>query len=145
MRLRASTMALAAALLALGACGQSPDVGQPCTISWGTGDTAPPPPDPVTLYAEPNHGGQWFETGNTQCENLVCIVSPEPAGARYSSGGYCSKPCVSDGDCFPSQTGLACRQIVLDAAFIQELQTANPTLYSTYLGDIKFSSYCVAQ
>ena len=141
MRHRAPIPALLAALLALGAC-QSPDVGQPCTITWGTGETATAPPDPVTLFKQ--GGSDWFETGNTQCENLVCIVSPQAPGARYSGGGYCSKPCVSNQDCFESQTGLVCRQLVLDPTFLKQLQTNDPALAQKYLGDIQFSSYCVA-
>ena len=140
MRSRVSTTTLAAAaLLALGAC-QKPDVGQPCSITWGTGDTAPPPPDPVTLFK--NDGSDWFESGNTTCENLVCIVSPAAPGTRYASGGYCSKPCVSNQDCFQSDTGLVCRQMVLDPAFIKQLDTLDPALKQRYLGDIQFSSYC---
>ncbi len=141
MRLRAPTPALVAAMLVLGAC-QSPDVGQACTITWGTGETATAPPDPVTLYK--TGGSDWFETGNTTCENLVCIVSPQPAGSRYATGGYCSKPCVSNQDCFESETGLVCRQLVLDPAFLKELDTFDPALRQKYLGDIQFSSYCVA-
>lgn len=140
MRLRAPTTALLAALLSLGAC-QSPDVGQPCTITWGTGETAPPPPDPVTLYK--TGGSDWFETGNPECENLVCIVSPAPPGSQYAGGGYCSKPCVSNQDCFESETGLVCRQLVLDPAFLKQLDTLDPALRKKYLGDIQFSSYCV--
>jgi hypothetical protein len=140
MRSRASIAALLAALLALGAC-QSPDVGQPCKISWGTGETAPPPPDPVTLFK--TGGSDWFESGNAECENLVCIVSPAAPGSQYASGGYCSKPCVSNQDCFESQTGLVCRQLVLDPAFLKELDSFDPTLRQKYLGDIQFSSYCV--
>jgi hypothetical protein len=137
---RAPIPALLAALLALGAC-QSPDVGQPCTISWGTGESAPPPPDPVSLFK--NGESDWFETGNAECENLVCIVSPAAPGSRYSTGGYCSKPCVSNQDCFQSDTGLVCRQLVLDPAFLKVIDTFDPALRQKYLGDIQFSSYCV--
>jgi hypothetical protein len=140
MRPRASIPALLLALLALGAC-QSPDVGQPCKISWGTGETAPPPPDPVTLFK--TGGSDWFESGNPECENLVCIVSPAAPGTQYSTGGYCSKPCVSNQDCFQSETSLVCRQLVLDPAFLKELETLDPALRQKYLGDIQFSSYCV--
>lgn len=140
MRPRAPTPALLVALVALGAC-QSPDVGQPCTITWGTGESAPPPPDPVTLFR--TGGADWFETGNPECENLVCIVSPASPGSRYSSGGYCSKPCVSNQDCFESETGLVCRQLVLDPTFLKQLDAMSPALRQRYLGDIQFSSYCV--
>jgi hypothetical protein len=132
-------MVLAAALLGLAAC-QEPDVGQPCTIAWGTGPEAPPRPDPVTLYE--TGGADYFESGNVSCENLVCIVSPAPAGSRYASGGYCSKPCVSNDDCFQGDTGLVCRQMVLDDGFIEELGRTNPALLDRYLGEVQFSSYC---
>jgi hypothetical protein len=140
MRCRIPKMALAAVILALGAC-QEPDVGQPCNIAWGSTDQgAPPPPNPVELFQ--SGGSDWFESGNTECENLVCIVSPAAPGSRYASGGYCSKPCVSNNDCYESKTGLVCRQMVLDPAFINELQTFDPALAQKYLGDVQFSSYC---
>ena len=129
-------MALVATALALGAC-QQPDVGQPCTITWGSNETsATPPPTPQTIQSD------WFESGNTDCENLVCIVSPAAPGSRYASGGYCSKPCVSDQDCFESKTGLVCRQMVLDPVFMKQLEASDPQLATRYLGEVQFSSYC---
>jgi hypothetical protein len=132
-------MVLVAFMLVLGAC-QEPDVGQPCKIGWGTGETAPPPPTPTELYS--TGGADWFEAGNTQCEDLVCIVSPAAPGSRYASSGYCSKPCVSNSDCFESDTGLVCRQMVLDPLFLAQLDQSNPALKQQYLGDVQFSSYC---
>ena len=139
MRVRIPKMALVAALLALGAC-QEPDVGQACTLTWGTSPDSPPPPTPVELFQ--SGGGEWFETGNSQCEDFVCIVSPEPPGAKYSTSGYCSKPCVSNADCFESKTGLVCRQIVLDPLFLAQLDKLDPTVKQQYLSDQAFSSYC---
>jgi hypothetical protein len=136
MRTCTPKMALVAAVLALGAC-QEPDVGQPCNISWGAPETgAPPAPNPQTVSSD------WFESGNTECENLVCIVSPAAAGSRYGSGGYCSKPCVSNQDCYESKTGLVCRQMVLDPLFLAQLDQFDPTLKQRYLGDVQFSSFC---
>lgn len=123
---------LTAPIVALAAC-QDPDVGNPCSIEWGTGSA----PTPVELYA--SGGGDLFETGSLDCDDLVCIVSPAPAGAPYSSGGYCSKPCVSNDDCFESDTGLVCRQMVLDPVFIAQL---DPAVRDRYLADVQFSSYC---
>ncbi len=140
MRLRVPKMVLVAATLALGAC-QEPDVGQPCSIKWGDPDQgAPPPPDPVKLYED--GGSDFFESGNVTCENLVCIVSPAPPGSRYSSSGYCSKPCVSNQDCYESKTGLVCRQMVLDPLFLAQLDQSDPALKQKYLGEVQFSSYC---
>lgn len=128
---------LASALVALGACSK-PDVGQPCTIAWGTSEI--PAPTPPTLLAE--GGSDYFESGNLSCENLVCILSPAPAGSRYGGGGYCSKPCVSDQDCFTSDTGLVCRQMILDSNFLTQLGNTDPALKERYLGDVQFSNYC---
>ncbi len=136
MVLVASTLA---AMVALGGC-QEPDVGQACNITWGTSETAPPPPNPVELYQ--SGGADYFESGNPECENLVCIVSPAAPGTRYASGGYCSKPCVSNQDCFESKTGLVCRQMLLDPLFLAQLDRFDPELKAKYLGDVQFSSYC---
>lgn len=134
---------LALAPLALLAC-QSPDVGNPCTLAWNEDWEAqgtPPPPDPVSLHA--SGGSDYFETGNTACDDLVCIVSPAEAGTRYGCTapgcGYCSKPCVSDRDCFESDTGLVCRQMVLDPVFLEQL---DPITRDRYLSEVQFSSYC---
>ncbi len=133
MRSRVPKMALVAAVLALGAC-QEPDVGQPCTLTWGNPEQgAPTPPTPQTITSD------WFESGNTECENLVCIVSPAAPGTKYASGGYCSKPCVSNTDCYESKTGLVCRQMILDADFLTLL---DPKVKAQYLGDVQFSAYC---
>ncbi len=123
-----------AAVLLLAAC-QSPDVGQRCTL----GGENPLDVTPQTAQ------GDYLENGNVGCDSLICIVSPVPAGARYgdvvgSNNGYCSKPCVSNQDCFPSKTGLECRQMVLDEAFIASL---DPAVRDRYLGAVgQFSSYC---
>jgi hypothetical protein len=125
--------ALAVAPLVVLAC-QDPDVGQHCDIAWGDPATRP---DPVQLYE--TGGADFFESGNVGCENLVCIVSPSPAGSRYSVGGYCSKPCVSNNDCFQSETGLECRQMVLDPVFLAQL---TPELRARYVPELQTSSFC---
>lgn len=123
------------ALVALLAGCQSPDVGQRCRIP-NAQQAVHPTPDAIT--------GDYLENGNPVCDNLVCIISPVVEGGRYNTCagefcGYCSKPCVSDQDCFRSETGLACRQMVLDEAFMNSL---DPALRERYLADIQFSSYC---
>jgi len=127
------------ALVALLAGCQDPDVGQRCRVPRDP--LAQVSPDPVTIT------GDYLETGNAACDNLVCIVSPAVSGGAYNDCpggecGYCSKPCVSDQDCYRSETGLACRQMVLDPAFIQQLTESDPELAAMYLADIQFSSYC---
>ncbi|MGB8930975.1 MAG: adventurous gliding motility lipoprotein CglC [Anaeromyxobacteraceae bacterium] len=125
------------AVTALGAGCQPPDVGARCDIAWGTSTV--PAPTPATIP------GDYLETGNPTCDSLVCIVSPATSGeystcaAGNSQCGYCSKPCVSDSDCYKSETGLVCRQMVLDPAFIDQL---DPVVAERYLGDARYSRYC---
>lgn len=139
-----AAFALAAGLVLAGC--QGPDVGQPCKLDWSSTwqiDGTPPPPTPQTA------SGQYFENGNLGCNDLVCIVSPAGSDPLYSTCsdptnyvcGYCSKPCVSNNDCYTKQTGLVCQQILLDPAY---LGTLSPTVRQTYLADVAFSSYCVA-
>ncbi|BDG04927.1 adventurous gliding motility lipoprotein CglC [Anaeromyxobacter oryzae] len=123
---------------AIAAC-QRPAVGSRCTLTWNRADGSIPPPTPSTAQ------GDYFESGNIGCDDLTCIVSPAPEGSKYGSCsgeacGYCSKPCVSNADCYSSSTGLVCDQIVLDPAF---LATLDETTKQRYLGEIRFSSYCV--
>ncbi len=143
MRSPSLLAAPAVALLALAGC-QGPDVGGQCTIAWNPTwqqDNTPPPPTAATLYA--SGGSDYFESGNLACDGLVCIVSPAPAGSKYGStvpgAGYCSKPCVSNADCYQSETGLVCRQMVLDPVFLSTLDQATR---DRYLADIQYSSYC---
>ncbi len=135
---RVSKMVLVLApLLAVGC--QSPDVGEPCTLAWGQ----PPAPTATSLYE--NRGSDYFESGNLACDGLVCIVSPAaPESTKYADAsqypsGYCSKPCVSNSDCYQSKTDLECRQMVLDPVFLQQLDAATR---DRYLSDIQYSSYC---
>jgi hypothetical protein len=134
--MRIARLASVVALAALLSGCQSPDVGQRCQLPRDP--EAADAPTPATI------SGDYLETGNPSCDNLVCIMSPSTPGSRYNGCpggecGYCSKPCVSDQDCFRSVTGLACRQMVLDPAFLASL---SPETRQKYLGDIQFSSYC---
>jgi hypothetical protein len=127
-----------ALVASLAAC-QDPDVGQRCRVPRDP--LAQAVPDPATIT------GDYLETGNAACDDLVCIVSPAVSGGRYNDCpggecGYCSKPCVSDQDCYRSETGLSCRQMVLDPAFMLQLEKTDPELAARYLADIQFSSYC---
>lgn len=130
---------------------QSPDVGQQCTIQFLKQGSVPV---------------DYVQFGNTECEDtLTCLRSPLPAGTKIAGTvtarcltetspeviagaavagtncGYCSKPCVSNSDCFQSETGLECRQVVLDPTFINNL---DPTVRQQFLGDSTRSSYCAA-
>lgn len=117
--------------LALAAGCQDPDVGQPCTLNAAAAAGAV--------------AADWMESGDAECINLVCIKSPGRDQA------YCSKGCVSDRDCYSGETGLVCRQVVLDPEFLAFLDGLDPaqcgapagtTCRQKYLGEIQFSSYC---
>jgi len=131
--MRLAPLAAAAAVVALASC-QGPDVGQACTLRGQA-------PGPVAA--------DWFETGNTSCDNLTCIQSPMPAGeTKVKHNPYCSKACVSNRDCYNGETGLVCRAVVLDPDFLAYLDTLGPTACGgspcrqKYLGDIQFTNYC---
>src|SRR5512138_1581109 len=143
MRSRSLLAAAALAVVALAGC-QSPDVGQTCDIAWNTTWlTDPNAAKPPVASQLPAGGSDYFESGNLGCDGLVCIVSPAPLGSKYGSTdpgvGYCSKPCVSNSDCFEADTGLSCRQMVLDPVFLDQLDAQTR---QRYLADIQYSSYC---
>jgi len=128
-RSRARSLLLAAAGLCMLAACQQPDVGQSCSF-----DVPGIAPGPVSA--------DFIETGKTECENLVCIRSPDPpAGSKVRNNPYCSKPCVSDSDCARGETGLVCRAVVLDPEFLASLPEETR---QKYLGDVQFSNYCAA-
>lgn len=139
---RVLALAIVLAAASLAAC-QKPDVGARCVLSWNEAGN-PPPPTPQTA------GGDYFETGNVGCDDLVCIVSQAEPGTRYGdcagengeACGYCSKPCVSNADCYASETGLVCDRVVLDETFVRSL---DPEVRERYLGQIQFSRYCVSR
>ena len=126
-RTRSRLSLLAPILVGLLAACQEPDVGQSCSFDGSALTDGPVAAD-------------FLETGKTECENLVCIRSPEaPAGSRVKNNPYCSKPCVADDDCSSDETGLVCRSVVLDAEFLARLPE---DVRRKYLGDVQFSSYC---
>jgi hypothetical protein len=141
--MRSPPLLVALALLSLAGC-QKPDVGEQCTLAWNPNwqaDNTPEPPTASKLYT--SGGSEYFESGNLACDGLVCLVSPAPAGSEYGfttpGTGYCSKPCVSNSDCYQSETGLVCRQMLLDPVFLSTLDAATR---DRYLADIQQSSYC---
>lgn len=134
---RVAILAVAVGAVLAAGC-QSPDVGARCQIPSDPNSTLDPTPS--SIY------GDYLETGNLACDSLVCIVSRTTSGEYATCDGtncgYCSKPCVSDTECYKSETGLVCRQMVLDPEFIQILEETNPELADRYLGDARYSSYC---
>ena len=149
MRARPKSQGAALALswlaaLALAACKQDPDVGQPCgmTLVDAAGSPIDVPAGQEGEYCSAV-AADYFRTGATECDNLVCLRSATGLCAsdpqKVQVRRYCSKPCVSDDDCFRSQTGLVCRSVVLDAAFLASL---TPEVRQRYLGDVQSSNYC---
>ncbi len=129
-------------LAALPGCKQDPDVGQPCAMTLLEGGNPIDVPSGQEGQFCSDASADYFRTGATECDNLVCIRSVTglcATGPKYQVRRYCSKPCVSDDDCFRSQTGLVCRSIVLDAAFLASLPA---DVRQLYLGDVQSSNYC---
>jgi hypothetical protein len=162
---RGTLSALAA--LALSAC-QEPDVGQPCDLDVYAGS----PPASIDFYLEPGvacsaDDADYFRSGVPDCDNLICIRSA--TGAACGNDGvapaypldvrkYCSKPCVSDGDCDNDRIHLVCRPIVLDSGYLVFLQQCaaaqaagdplppgcppDPAATLALLGTVPSSNYC---
>src|SRR5919202_4804335 len=125
MRVARPAPIVVATLVALAGC-QGPDVGQKCTLTFTLAGV-----NPSAKAGEPDAPkADYLETGPlTDCEALVCMVSPP--STKLKNNPYCSKPCVSNGDCSQSETGLVCRPVVLDPTFLNAL---DPQTRDTYLG-----------
>jgi hypothetical protein len=127
--MRTATLSILLLSAALAGC-QDPDVGQSCSLRIGAGNTG------VTA--------DYFESNPANgCDNLVCIKSPDrPQGNTCSQAdqaagiacGYCSKACVSNADCFQSDTGLVCRAVTVDFNYINSLKQPQRDAYYTILG-----------
>jgi hypothetical protein len=129
---RVSVLALLG-VLSQTACQHPTDLGHPCTLRQAD-------------------GGPWLDSsatddhiyqGTPECENLVCI---RPAGATYAAGqGICSNLCTPKNagdpnspstDCDSKNTGLVCRPLALDQAFINQILKLDggAALLQLYLG-----------
>ena len=131
-----AVLALSAALVGC----QEPDVGQKCNLDFT--------PDGGLSFDPDTSVGDFLETGQPECDNLVCVASAKGTdgkarGSKLCTGElcnpYCSRQCADDKQCFTKETGLVCRSVVLDEAFINSL---SPELRQKYLGDIQGSRYC---
>jgi hypothetical protein len=140
-RLCSITIALGTLLLL--AC-QGPDVGQSCTVA-ASASSSDLQDSPVAA--------DFLEFGNPTCDSLICIKSPtQPAGSKVKNNPYCSKACVSNDDCYQSQTGLVCRPVTVDVNYIASLPPATQQEYLNLLGCAnktlqqcnQASSYCAA-
>jgi hypothetical protein len=103
-------------------------VGQACSLTFAV-------TNPVSA--------DFLEFGSAGCEDtLICMQSPPaPASSKVRNNPYCSKPCVADADCSTGDTGLVCRDVILDEAFIASL---DPAVRIRFLGDATNSKYCAS-
>jgi len=136
---RLSVVATLAAASLLAGC-PSPDVGQACemNLKYADGSSIAVSVGGRTCSATP---ADFFRSGAVECDNLICLQSPTGTcggGTPYQVKAYCSKACVSDADCFTSETGLVCRQILLDPAFVATLPDGGAPWLPQALG----SNYC---
>jgi len=136
-----SRLAPLAALL-LAAC-QSPDVGQECRMTLENADGTPIDVEVGGAICSDNRA-DFFRSGAIECDNLICLRSATgacPGGGTVDPlqvRAYCSKACVSDDDCFNSETGLVCRRVLLDPSFVASLPDGGEPWLPAALG----SSYC---
>jgi hypothetical protein len=138
MRIHASIKGCSVAALAVLALAcKNVDIGQQCNVLPAS---VTPAQDECTVK------GDLVSTQNYDCDTLFCIVTPKSKSTCDSTtkrvGGRCTKSCVSNDDCFPSDTGMECRRVVLDSDFINELEKTNPDLLAKYLGDLRTTSFC---
>ena len=116
---------------ALTGCGQEPDVGQPCAF-----------PEEMNMDAC-TVNGDYLSTGNTECENLACMFTPSDGDDCATRTPVCSKPCVSNNDCYEKETGMICRRVAFDEAYIAFLEqsTEGQALLDLYLKN-RMANYC---
>jgi len=136
---RPTDAAIALLALLLAAC-QGPDVGQSCTIA-------------ASALENSSVQADFVEFGNPTCDSLICIKSPaQPAGSKVKNNPYCSKACVSNDDCYQSDTGLVCRPVTVDVNYLATLPQNVQQEYLNLLGCAgktlqqcnQASSYCAA-
>jgi hypothetical protein len=127
-----------AALAVLAVACQSVDIGQPCNML---------PAGASLVVNECTVEGDLLTNSEDCAKSTYCILTPAAPGTcndTYKAfGGKCTKSCISNDECFQKETGMECRQVLLDADFINELEKTNPGLLDKYLGmDIRSTSYC---
>ncbi len=96
----------------------------------------------------------FISTGNSDCENLVCIRMHDPADGFYDDSdgnahGRCSNTCIptsADGkstDCSGSVSALVCQQLSFSQTFIDSFCQSDPADCSSVFGDNASATYCV--
>ena len=143
-----------AASVALIACNVPTDLNNPCRLSE---------PDPnndgglifilSTDTATVSPDFDFISSGDSDCENLVCIRVAHPAMGFYDDttywGGRCSNNCIVDeannhsSNCGEAEKGLACRQLSLDQTFIDSYCASNPAGCQSTFGNDTSATYCV--
>ena len=129
-----------ASLLLLAGC-PSPDVGQACEMNLKYADGSSIAVSVPGVGQCSAQSADFFRSGAVECDNLICLQSPTgtcSGTTPFLVKAYCSKACVSDSDCFSSETGLVCRQVLLDPAFVATL----PNGGAPWLPEAMGSSYC---
>ena len=123
------------------ACSPPSDLGHPCVMRQADGGV---------WTSAASGSDDYLYQGTPQCENLVCL---RPAASPLDAGyGLCSNSCtpqspadpnsLSD-DCGGKASGLVCRGITLDPAFIQQIEAEDggQALLNQYLGGAN-TAYC---
>jgi hypothetical protein len=151
-----------AACFALVACNVPTDLNNPCRLS------KPDPnndgglifimtTDPIVVGTNGTSTFSQFDfisSGDSDCENLVCIREANPAMGFYDdTDGYehgrCSNNCIVDqgnshsSNCGEAEKGLICRQLALDQSFIDAYCNSDPAGCQCIFGTDTSATYCV--
>jgi hypothetical protein len=136
----------ALALTAVAGCKETTDLDAPCRLMEPADDQGNLKPI-MANDSRINPAFDFLSSGNSDCENLVCIrLHGDPSKYDDSDGtahGKCSGTCIDKGDCGEPEKGLDCRALSLDQKFLDDLKKNDPTTYQQYFGDIAGSLYCV--
>lgn len=143
-----TAVALAVLAVALFTCTGEKDLGLTCKMTSPCDASTPCPIPEARVLA--NTAVDYIALGSAECDDLACIRtrgSQNPANEEGIAHGYCTAPCIDNSDCSPNYEGkkgkLVCDQLMMDRAYMDQLQRDNPVLYEQTFGSGASSNYCI--
>ncbi|MBJ6763197.1 adventurous gliding motility lipoprotein CglC [Myxococcaceae bacterium JPH2] len=150
---------LLCAVVLLGGCNVTTQLGLPCNLVRKPNASDPDPTAKFVLMKEkelqPNQ--DFISFGAVECEDLVCVRDASMAGSgnpESLAGGYCSKACVegSSKSCEVTDTAvskdlrdrLTCRAMMLDQATLDALRISDEAGYRRIFGENTSPFFCAA-
>ncbi|MBU8894912.1 gliding motility protein [Corallococcus sp. H22C18031201] len=150
---------LLCAVVLLGGCNVTTELGLPCTLVRKPNATDPNPQAKFIAMKEkelqPNQ--DFISFGAVECEDLICVRDASIAPSdnpELEAKGYCSKSCVegSSKSCDVTSSDvpkdlrdrLTCRAMMLDQATLDALRIADETAYRRIFGENTSTFFCAA-